>query len=129
MARCTMRVFYFEARKRLAGLNKMKLCRFREPGAERPAIIDENGVLRHLSAHIEGITPAHLSVQELASPVKITLSDLPVIHGNPRLCPPVSRVSKFIVIGLNYRDHAEEARMEIPESPANRSTGDNDASQ
>ena len=113
----------------MVGLKKMKLCRFREPGAERPAIVDEDGVSRHLSAHIEDITPAYLSVQELASLAKITLSDLPIIQGNPRLGPPVSRVSKFIAIRLNYRDHAEEARMEIPQSPANRSTGDNDANQ
>jgi 2,4-didehydro-3-deoxy-L-rhamnonate hydrolase len=86
-------------------------------------------VLRHLSTLIEDITPAHLSVQKPASLAKITLADLPVIQGHPRLGPPVSRVSKFIVIGSNYRDHAEEARMEIPESPANRSTRDNDASQ
>ena len=113
----------------MVGFNKMRLCRFRKPGAERSAIVGENGVLRYLSAHIEDITPARLSVQELASLEIINFLDLPIMQGNRRLGHPVTRVSKFIAIGFNYRDHAEEARMEIPQSPANRSTGDNDANQ
>jgi len=31
--------------------------------------------------------------------------------------PPVSRPSKIIAIGLNYKDHASESNIEIPESP------------
>jgi 2-keto-4-pentenoate hydratase/2-oxohepta-3-ene-1,7-dioic acid hydratase in catechol pathway len=31
--------------------------------------------------------------------------------------PPVSRPSKIIAIGLNYRDHASETNIQIPESP------------
>lgn len=34
-----------------------------------------------------------------------------------KLAPPVTRPSKIIAIGLNYRDHAEENKMEIPENP------------
>lgn len=33
------------------------------------------------------------------------------------ICAPVPRLNKIICIGLNYRDHAEESGMEIPESP------------
>ena len=33
------------------------------------------------------------------------------------LCAPVPRPGKVICIGLNYRDHAEESGMAIPESP------------
>jgi 2-keto-4-pentenoate hydratase/2-oxohepta-3-ene-1,7-dioic acid hydratase in catechol pathway len=33
------------------------------------------------------------------------------------LLPPVQRPAKIICIGLNYRDHAEESGMAIPESP------------
>lgn len=31
--------------------------------------------------------------------------------------PPVARPSKIICLGLNYRDHAEESRMSIPDFP------------
>jgi acylpyruvate hydrolase len=34
-----------------------------------------------------------------------------------RLRAPVPRPTKFILVGLNYRDHAEEAGMQIPEVP------------
>jgi 2-keto-4-pentenoate hydratase/2-oxohepta-3-ene-1,7-dioic acid hydratase in catechol pathway len=34
-----------------------------------------------------------------------------------RLRAPIERPGKIICIGLNYRDHAEEARMAIPETP------------
>jgi 2-keto-4-pentenoate hydratase/2-oxohepta-3-ene-1,7-dioic acid hydratase in catechol pathway len=34
-----------------------------------------------------------------------------------RLGPPVPRPPKILAVGLNYRDHAEEAGMEIPKVP------------
>jgi acylpyruvate hydrolase len=34
-----------------------------------------------------------------------------------RLLAPIPRPPKFILVGLNYRDHAEEAGMKIPEVP------------
>lgn len=34
-----------------------------------------------------------------------------------RLLPPVARPGKIICIGLNYRDHAIESKMDIPKSP------------
>ena len=34
-----------------------------------------------------------------------------------RLLAPIPRPPKVICIGLNYRDHAEESRMAIPEVP------------
>jgi len=34
-----------------------------------------------------------------------------------RLLSPVPRPGKVICIGLNYRDHAEESGMDIPEKP------------
>src|SRR5262245_54931602 len=34
-----------------------------------------------------------------------------------KLCAPVARPGKVICIGLNYRDHAAESNMAVPESP------------
>ena len=39
------------------------------------------------------------------------------MEGNPRLGPCVGQVGKFICIGLNYSDHAEEAGMTVPPEP------------
>jgi hypothetical protein len=107
----------------------MKRCRFGEPDAERPLIVGGNGVLRYLSGHIEDIAPARLSVQERANLAKISLSGLSISQGNRRLRPLVAGVSGIIANGLKYRHDAEEAGIEIPQSPANRSTGDIDANR
>jgi 2-keto-4-pentenoate hydratase/2-oxohepta-3-ene-1,7-dioic acid hydratase in catechol pathway len=37
--------------------------------------------------------------------------------GTTPLCAPILNPSKIICIGLNYRDHAEEAKMSLPEVP------------
>jgi hypothetical protein len=42
---------------------------------------------------------------------------LPIVRGNPRLGVPYAGISKFVAIGLNYRDHAEEAGLPIPAEP------------
>jgi 2,4-diketo-3-deoxy-L-fuconate hydrolase len=48
-------------------------------------------------------------------------ASLPLVEGVPqqdlRLGPCVGRVGKFICIGLNYADHAEEAGMQLPPEP------------
>ena len=50
--------------------------------------------------------------------VKVALPDLPVIGlSSVHLASPIPRPGKIICIGLNYRDHAEEAGMAIPTSP------------
>lgn len=49
------------------------------------------------------------------------LKSLPVNAGKPLadvvLLAPVPRPPKFICVGLNYRDHAAESKMEIPSVP------------
>jgi 2-keto-4-pentenoate hydratase/2-oxohepta-3-ene-1,7-dioic acid hydratase in catechol pathway len=95
----------------------MKLCRYGEFGAERPALVDAQGALRDLSGYVSDITPAQLSASALEKLSKIQLSDLPLVPGNSRIGAPVSGIPKFIAIGLNYRDHAEEAGMAIPTEP------------
>ena len=55
-----------------------------------------------------------------------------VSRGDVRLLAPVPDPEKIICMGLNYRDHAEEAKQEIPEHPrwfakfANSLIGDGD---
>ncbi len=44
-------------------------------------------------------------------------SSLALVAGAPRIGACVGQVGKFIGIGLNYADHAEEAGMEVPPEP------------
>ncbi|MDY6971571.1 MAG: fumarylacetoacetate hydrolase family protein [Thermodesulfobacteriota bacterium] len=41
----------------------------------------------------------------------------PISLHHLRLAPPLTRPSKIIAIGLNYRDHVKESKGEIPEVP------------
>jgi len=95
----------------------MKLVRVGPPGHETPALVDADGCVRDLSAHLEDITPAVLSPLRLAALHMIEPSTLPVIEGTPRYGVPVAGIGKFIAIGLNYADHAAESGMPIPGEP------------
>jgi len=95
----------------------MKLLRYGDPGAERPALLDSNGQIRDLSGTIPDITGATISPAALVRLRQIDPTTLPLITGNPRLGPCVSGVGKFICIGLNYKDHAAESGMALPSEP------------
>ena len=95
----------------------MKLVRFGEKGAEKPGLLDESGVLRDLSAHVDDIVGDVLGEEGLARLKALDASSLPVVSGAPRLGVPVAGIGKYMCIGLNYSDHAEEAGMPIPEHP------------
>ena len=95
----------------------MKLVRFGPAGKEKPGIIDAAGKLRDLSGVVADIGPAQLSDKVLAKLAKLKTDKLPLVRGKPRMGCPISNVSKFIAIGLNYADHAAEANMPIPKEP------------
>ena len=95
----------------------MKLCRFGPPGKERPGLLGIDGRIRDLSAHITDIDASVLAPAALAELSKLDIAELPVVEEGVRYGVPVAQVRKFIAIGLNYRDHAEEAGMTIPTEP------------
>jgi 2,4-diketo-3-deoxy-L-fuconate hydrolase len=95
----------------------MKLVRFGASGAERPGVIDPQGAVRDLSAHVADITGDTLDDATLDKLRKLDLKALPMAPQGVRLGPPVGNVRNFIAVGLNYADHAKEAGMEIPKEP------------
>ena len=95
----------------------MKLVRYGKPGQEKPGLIDDQGLLRDLSALVPDIGPAQLTDTALAKLRKIKTDKLPRVRGKPRMGCPVGGIGKFIAIGLNYKDHADEAGMPIPKEP------------
>ena len=95
----------------------MKLVRYGAKGKEKPGLIDQAGKLRDLSTIIADITPEQLTKAALAQLAKLDTSKLPLVKGKPRFGIPFSGVGKFLAIGLNYSDHAEEAGMPIPKEP------------
>lgn len=95
----------------------MKLVRYGNVGTERPGLIDADGTLRDLGHVIPDVGPAQLAPDVLAQLSALDVSSLPVVSGKPRLGCPVTGVSKFLGIGLNYSDHAAETGSPIPEEP------------
>jgi 2-keto-4-pentenoate hydratase/2-oxohepta-3-ene-1,7-dioic acid hydratase in catechol pathway len=95
----------------------MKLVRFGAPGAERPGLVDAQGVIRDLSAHVTDITGETLSAASLDKLRKLDTKALPAAPQGVRLGPPVGNVKNFIAVGLNYEDHARETGSPIPKEP------------
>ena len=95
----------------------MKLLRYGPKGLEKPGLIDREGRIRDLSEHIADITPTILTTRDLLALSKIDSSTLPIIAQAVRIAPPVANIGKFICVGLNYRDHAAESGMEVPQEP------------
>ena len=95
----------------------MKLVRFGAPGAEKPGLIDAQGGVRDLSAHVKDITGDTLSPASLDKLRKIDAKSLPTAPKGVRLGAPVGAIRNFLAIGLNYADHAKEAGMPIPAEP------------
>jgi 2-keto-4-pentenoate hydratase/2-oxohepta-3-ene-1,7-dioic acid hydratase in catechol pathway len=95
----------------------MKLCRYGEPGQERPALIDQTGGLRSLAGVVGDVSPEVLAPARMAALAAIDPSSLPQVDPGQRLGVPVAGIGKYICIGLNYRDHAEEAGLPVPDEP------------
>jgi 2,4-didehydro-3-deoxy-L-rhamnonate hydrolase len=95
----------------------MKLVRYGAKGAEKPGLIDKSGQLRDLSAHIRDLDGEAYSPASLKKLAGIDPASLPTVSGNPRLGAPVTGISKFVAIGLNYSDHAKETGNPIPSEP------------
>ncbi len=93
----------------------MKLVRFGKSGSEKPGLIDKDGKLRDLSAHIEDISAETMS--QISKLKKLDPASLPLISGKPRFGPCVGNIGKFMCIGLNYSDHAAETGSALPDHP------------
>ena len=95
----------------------MKLLRVGNPNQEKPAVIDKNGIIKDLSSVIEDLNQKTIN-QETIEIIKNTNSNkLPEISKKTRIGACVSNPQKFIGIGLNYSDHAEETGMKPPKEP------------
>jgi 2-keto-4-pentenoate hydratase/2-oxohepta-3-ene-1,7-dioic acid hydratase in catechol pathway len=96
---------------------ELKLLRYGPLGEEKPGLLDAQGQIHDLSAHIDDLGPASLSDAALEEIAQIPLSELPIVEGNPRIGVPVIGTGKIIAIGFNYVNHAAEMAVELPTEP------------
>ena len=92
----------------------MRIARIGAPGSERPVVVTADGALldlRGLTPDIDSAFLGRLDTVETAA--------LPRISGgvHRRFGVPFARPGKVVGIGLNYRDHAAEARVPLPTEP------------
>src|SRR5258708_35640463 len=95
----------------------MKLVRYGAIGQEKPGLIDKSGQLRDLSAQVKDLNGEAYAPASLTKLADLDTSKLPAVDGKPRLGPPVTGISKFVAIGLNYVDHAKETDSASPTEP------------
>ena len=97
----------------------MKTLRYREGNSVKPGIVDKEGKIRDASSIVDDWDNTSVTVEKLLSVKSMDLSSLPVVDNNVSIAPCVCKksIGKFICIGLNYSDHAEETGMEVPPEP------------
>ena len=95
----------------------MKLMRIGPKGAERPAMLAEDGTYRDLSGVIPDLSGPSLGHDTLARLADLSPATLPVLPADSRIGPCVGHIGKFICVGLNYADHAAESGMAVPDEP------------
>jgi 2-keto-4-pentenoate hydratase/2-oxohepta-3-ene-1,7-dioic acid hydratase in catechol pathway len=86
----------------------MRLVTFQRPGENPQAGLVSGNQVTPLGTDMLSICAA-AQVPEPSAP--------PVDLASVTLLAPIPRPPKFICVGLNYRDHAAEARLEIPTVP------------
>jgi len=95
----------------------MKLLRYGPVGKEKPGLLDGRGRLRDLSGQVGDIDASVISPAGLARLATIDIASLPEVSRPARLGVPVAGTRKFIAIGVNFADHAIEAKLPIPVEP------------
>jgi len=97
----------------------MKTLRYREGNSVKPGIFDKEGKIRDASSIVNDWDNTSVTVEKLYSVQSMDLLSLPVVDNNVSIAPCVCKksIGKFICIGLNYSDHAEETGMEVPPEP------------
>tara|TARA_B100001123_G_C15301734_1_gene1021269 strand:- start:52 stop:894 length:843 start_codon:yes stop_codon:yes gene_type:complete len=95
----------------------MKLCRIGKVNEEKPAVIDKDGNYRDLTPIIKDLDPSTLNFETIDKIKDIKLESLNTIDKKQRIGACVSKPSKFLGIGLNFKDHALEQNLPIPKEP------------
>ena len=95
----------------------MKLLRLGNKGKEKPAALDTNSKIRDLSSVIKDLTPDNLTHSAIEKLKSLDLKNFSELSNSERIGSCISKPGKFVGIGLNYSDHAEETGAKVPSEP------------
>jgi 2-keto-4-pentenoate hydratase/2-oxohepta-3-ene-1,7-dioic acid hydratase in catechol pathway len=97
----------------------MKTLRYRKGSSVKPGILDNENNIRDASSLVHDWDNSTVTVEKLGSIQSTDINALPKVDSIDSIAPCVCKksIGKFICIGLNYSDHAEETGMEVPPEP------------
>ena len=97
----------------------MKILRYRVGGVVKPGILDGENKVRDATSLVNDWDSSTVTVEKIESIISADLTSLPQAEKVDSIAPCISKksIGKFICIGLNYSDHAEETGMEVPPEP------------
>src|SRR5438874_1350876 len=98
----------------------MRLIRFGTAGKEKPGMLLADGTRLDASAFGADYDEKFFAtggVEALSKWLTSNTNSAPQVSAEVRLGPPISRPSKIVCIGLNFRDHAHETGAKIPTEP------------
>ncbi len=97
----------------------MKILRYRIGDKVKPGILDQENKIRDASSLVNDWDSENVTIEKLNSVKQIEVNSLPIVEDNNGIAPCVCKksVGKFICIGLNYSDHAEETGLKVPSEP------------
>ena len=98
----------------------MKLIRFGNIGAEKPGLLNNDGVRLDLTGFGEDYNEKFFGSdgpKRLRGWLEKNEKSCPTVDASVRLGSPLANPSKLVCIGLNYSDHARESGMQLPSEP------------
>ena len=95
----------------------MRLLRFGKKGEERPGLLDPDGKIRDLGDVIDDLGPGTVDPKTIDFLKALDPGSLPLVDEGVRIGSCISHPGKFVCIGLNYHDHAEETGIPPPSEP------------
>jgi len=98
----------------------MRLMMFRRAGQRGIALALANGFhgLSEDQAGYPGSLDALIAAETDLSTLETILRSAPTLNPSElEWLPPLERPGKILCVGLNYRDHASESRLELPTAP------------
>ena len=95
----------------------MKLLRVGQKGKEKPGVLDKDGKIRDISAHVKDLNPENLNFETISKLQSVDFSSLAELSASDRIGSCITNPGKFVAIGLNYSDHAAETGADAPSEP------------
>jgi len=99
----------------------MKLVTYQHNGHRHAGVVQNDTVISLKSAGIPDVLSVLQGGPEALKVIEVLLAKPPADAVSPlsdvKLCAPIPKPTKIVCVGLNYRDHAIESKMEIPSRP------------